>query len=112
MEIIIFTGPERSEVFSILRKKSARWNLFALELQISDDERDQLRGKNMSDLEKLDEVLRKWMESESRPITWSTILDVLNSLEMKDLAREVLVFLEDTKADSASRNSDSLPEGN
>ena len=37
----------------------------------------------MSDLEKLDEVLRKWMESESRP---NTILDVLNSLEMKDLA--------------------------
>ena len=52
------------------------------------------------------------MESESRPITWSTILDVLNSLEMKDLAREVLVFLEDTKAESASRNPHSLPEDN
>ena len=89
------SGPQRKQVFNFLKKKSAQWNRFALELEVSDDLRDQLKKDSTLDsTEKLDEVLRSWMESETRPITWDTVRDVLLEMEMKDLAREVLQHIQ------------------
>ena len=48
----------------------------------------------MDATEKLDEVLYSWMESETRPVIWDTVLDVLHEMEMTDLTREVLQHIQ------------------
>ena len=48
----------------------------------------------MDTTEKLDEVLNSWMESETRSVTWDTVLDVLHGMEMTDLTREVLEHIQ------------------
>ena len=95
---MIITGPKRHEVFKILKNKSAQWDRFARELQIPDNHRDGLKSSNLSDDEKLEAILRKWMESETRPVSWNTVMDVLNELEMRDSMREVKEFLDSQKA--------------
>ena len=91
---------KRHKVFEILKSKSVQWDDFARELRIPDNFRDGLSCSNLSFDKKLEEILKKWMESKSRPVSWSTLLDVLEKLEMRDLMREVQELLELSKAES------------
>ena len=88
-------GLELKKVFDILVKVSAEWDRIGLELGVSKNFREQLR-KDISlgsDL-RLESVLCKWIESETRPVTWDTVLDVLCKMERNDLAREVLQHIQ------------------
>ena len=86
-------SPVRKDVYKLLRKHSIHYDEFALQLDIDDDFRDNLRAKNEENHWKLEQVLRKWIDSETCEVTWAKIIKVLDDLEMKNVAKEVVDFL-------------------
>ena len=84
-------SPEKSDVYDLLKKKSAHWDEFALELKVGDNFRQELRseGAATSSRIKLEKVLTKWIDSETSDVTWSNIINMLEELEFLDLARNV-----------------------
>ena len=90
---IMKRSPVRKDVYKLLRKHSIHYDEFALQLDIDDDFRDNLRAKNEENHWKLEQVLRKWIDSETCEVTWAKIIKVLDDLEMKTVAKEVVDFL-------------------
>ena len=79
----------RSRLSRRVKKKSALWD----ELHILDNFRIFLKRSDEPDDTKLEEILKEWMKSETRPVSWPTIQEVLTALEMKDLLRYVQLHL-------------------
>ena len=78
---------------------SLMWNDLGRELYISLDYREQLRRDvSLSTKNKLERILSKWMDSESRPVTWSTLVEALEAIECKDIASQVKDFLKTPEA--------------
>ena len=48
--------------------------------------------------DKLERILSKWIKSESRPVTWSTLVEALEDIGLKDIARQVNDFLKNSEA--------------
>ena len=57
-----------------------------------------MRDPSIKDNDKLEEVLDKWIETESVPVTWSSLIEALEAIELRGLAREVKKFLKTPKA--------------
>ena len=55
--------------------------------------REELRKSNMDNDERLEAVLNKWIESESVPVTWSSLINALQAIELVDVANNVEGFL-------------------
>ena len=77
---------------------SARWNDLGRRLDIAHNYRKQLKKEASSDEDKLEDVLEKWMETESVPVTWSSLIEALEAIELMDLVRAVKEFLKTPKA--------------
>ena len=93
---ILQKSPDRYDVYTLLKGESARWDEFACELRVSDNVRTSLsRNISKGDNGKLEEVLRKWVDSQTSSVTWEKILAVLKALKMIRLAGEVIKFLRD-----------------
>ena len=92
---ILQKSPEKSDVYNLLKKKSAHWDDFARELNIDDNFRQDLsyEGNTIPSRSKLERVLKKWIESETSEVTWRNIIRVLEDLEFTDLARDVDDYL-------------------
>ena len=86
-------SPKVKEVYNLLRKRSANYDEFAFELDIDNDFRAELRKKDDNSHWKLEQVLRKWIDSETCEVTWAKIIEVLKDLEMISVAKEVVDFL-------------------
>ena len=95
LPFILKKSPEKSDVYDLLKKKSAYWEEFALELKLGDSFRQELRreGAVTTSRIKLDKVLMKWIDSETSDVTWSNIINMLEELEFLDLARNVDDYL-------------------
>lgn len=91
--------PKLSDAFRITRSHSVEWYNIARELNVSLNYRKQLmRDATMKDSDKLEEVLDKWIETESVPVTWSSLIEALEAIELRGLAREVKELLKTPKA--------------
>ena len=54
---------------------SASWNSVGMALKISMNDRDTLRrDSGLTATEKLEQILNKWIQSESMPVTWRTLI--------------------------------------
>ena len=83
------------DVFDLVRHSSSSWHEIGRELHIPDNERNILRrDPSINNDEKLERVLATWSYNEPTDVKWSVILDVLERLERKDLAKMVMKFLE------------------
>lgn len=91
-------SPETRDVFKLLKSKSNDWDDFARELEVEDKVRGDLRiNMALSSENKLEQVLNNWIDSECSAVTWEKILEVLESLETRRLAREVKNYLKQPK---------------
>ena len=71
------------------------WNSIGMELNISMNDRDTLRRDiSLTDTEKLERILNEWRRSETKPVTWRTMLIALKSLGRQDLIRKVIDYLQ------------------
>ena len=72
---------------------SSKWNEIGRELNVPFDYRQRLFKKYTEDEDRLEDVLQRWIQSESVPVTWSSLVSALEAIDHKDVAREVKDFL-------------------
>ena len=98
-ESILLKTPKLKDVYDLTVSQSSRWNDLGRELELLPDFRRQLRNDvRSSDKDRLEEVLQKWIESASVPVTWSTLIEALEAIELKEVANRVKDFLKTSKA--------------
>ena len=91
--------PKLNDAFRISRSHSVEWYNIARELDVSLNYRKQLMSNPLiKDNDKLEEVLDKWIETKSVPVTWSSLIEALEAIELRGLASEVKEFLKTPKA--------------
>ena len=73
--------PKRTDVYILLKKQSSLYDGFARELSIGDELRDKLKS------DKLD-------RKKTCSVTWVKVLEILDDLQLDDVAEEVKQFLD------------------
>ena len=92
---ILKKSPEIDDVFNLLKIKSAHWDDFARDLFLDYSFRELLKHEDsLTAMEKLERVLKKWIECESSDVTWSNLMQVLKRLQFLDIAMDVKRYLE------------------
>ena len=98
-------SPEQDDVFKLLKSKSNSWDDIARELQVDVNKRDDLRKEvTFSNDRKLEEVLENWIDSETSPVTWNTIIEMLEELGLRKMMKDVKKYLQ--KKDVVEKYSD------
>ena len=88
--------PDLYDVFKLIVHMSASWNEIGTELNVPLIDRETLR-RDMTirnDL-RLDNILTRWIQTESKDVTWKVLLQALKALGRKDVMKEVVLFLEE-----------------
>ena len=87
-------------MLQLTRPISSCWNDLGEALEIPIGARVHLRrdASLSDDGDRLERILCKWMESGSRPVTWSTLVKELEYIGLKDIARQVEDFLRTPEA--------------
>ena len=85
--------PELRVAFRLTACQSAKWNDIGRALNISHNYRKQLRNEVSCDKDKLEDVLQKWIETESVPVTWSSLIQALKEVELRDVVQAIKQFL-------------------
>ena len=88
--------PDPNDIMDLIKNDiSASWNSVGMELNISMDKRETLRRDiSLTDTDKLDQILNGWRRSETKPVTWRTMLKALKSLGRQDLIKKVIDYLQ------------------
>ena len=77
-------------VYKYLRCHSTLWDDFGRELDVSRDFRQELKmDQTARSSSKLESVLYKWIEGRTCDVSWQTILDVLQILELNATAQDI-----------------------
>ena len=87
--------PNLEDVLDQLKRKSCKWYKIGVGLKVDHDFRQcQLKkGIMTSDLERLEAVLNKWIESECSEVSWNHLIKVLIDMELVDVADKVKSYL-------------------
>ena len=85
--------PKLYDAHRLTKCCSSKWNEIGRELGVPFDYRQQLFKKYTKDEERLEDVLQRWIQSESVPVTWSSLVSAVEAIDHKDVAREVKDFL-------------------
>ena len=82
---------ERSDVFNLLKKKSAYLEDFVREINIDANSRHEIavEGNVTTTKRKLEKVLINWINSDTSAVSWLIIIHVLEELKFIELARDV-----------------------
>ena len=93
--------PRPKDAYDLIESHSAKWNKLGRKLNVSHDFRRTLRNDpKLSDEDRLEEILQKWIESDSEdaPATWSFLIEVLVDIELRFVITDVEEFLKTPKA--------------
>ena len=85
--------PKLYDAHRLTKCCSNEWNEIGRELGVPFNYRQELFGKYRADKDRLEDVLQRWIQSESVPVTWSSLVSALEAIDHKDVAREVKDFL-------------------
>ena len=87
--------PEIKDVYNLVKYISALWNELGREFDVPENDRDSLRTNiNLSDEDRLESVLSKWIRTETTTVKWRVVLEALNALKRKDIIKKVITYLE------------------
>ena len=80
---------------TLLANISADWEKIGLALNVSRNDLKSLRQKNIDETIKLSEVIAKWMETESSPVTWETLISAIEGpiVNKKQKGKEIRDYL-------------------
>ncbi len=83
--VILSLAPFAKKVYDIFKHNSADWDSFGRELKVSINYQRELSmiPTGVSADYKLYLVIHKWVESKCSPVNWSTVRQVLTTLDMK-----------------------------
>ena len=86
--------PDLYDVFNLIKRLSALWNDIGRELHIPSNNREVLRRNvSMTADYRLEHILNKWIESGSKDVTWSVLLEALKALGRRDVVNDMVDFL-------------------
>ena len=69
--------------------------MFRRELELDVNCRNILaRDSSLTDDDRLENVLTKWIEAKQSPVTWAKILEILQSLDLLSIAKKVNDYLQ------------------
>ena len=85
--------PDLYDAFKLTKSHSIRWDELGRELKVVYNFREELRNSRRNDDGRLEAVLNKWIESESVPVTWSSLINALQAIKLFDMANNVEGFL-------------------
>ena len=88
-------SPTHHEALSVLADISAKWEEIGSALNISRNELDGLQHANSSTKMNFSRVIAKWMETESTPVTWETLISAIEGpiVDNKQKAKEIRDYL-------------------
>ena len=87
--------PNPKDVFHLVKDISASWYELGRELNVSENDRAIFkRDPSLSCEDRLESVLSKWIEKETKDVKWRVALQALNALDRKDLIKKVINYLE------------------
>ena len=82
-----------------LNRIAASWRSIGNSLRIDHDHLKGLAESNMSNKDRLDSVLQKWIDNddEASPVTWRTVIDIVKGplIQNNALAKEIYQHLEE-----------------
>ena len=92
---ILEDAPDRYELLDLLADIDDKWNEIGLSLKVADNILNGLGSKIMTNILKLNKVLQSWIETESSPVTWDTMITaikgpIVNNVQKAKKIREYL----------------------
>ena len=92
---ILKESPNQREALSLLTNISAKWEEIGSALNISQNELDGLQHNHRSITMKLSQVLTLWINSESSPVSWETLISAIEGpiVNNKKKAKEIRDYL-------------------
>ena len=74
---ILEDAPDKDELLKLLADINNKWREIGLSLKVANNVLKGLTIQNMTNFLKLDEVLQSWIETESSPVTWDTMITAI-----------------------------------
>ena len=93
--MILDKKPNKRHVVDLLANNAHQYRKFAIALDVDSGFARGLSGDD--NVEKLDEIIGKWMTTRSSPVTWRTIIEAVESDTLGnnvDLSKKISNFLE------------------
>ena len=87
--------PEKPDLLKLMSGIAFQWYIIGECLGIQYKHLASLKSKTSRDIDKLAEVLQIWMDTMPKPVTWKTILEIIESppIESKFTVMEMEKFL-------------------
>ena len=84
-----------------------------MELNIDDNTRESLKPNNsLENWERLETVLKTWIESHSSPVTWENVIHIFKKMQLKNIAVNVQEYLKKQEViDQYIQKPDFIPLG-
>ena len=84
-------GLDQKEAVTLLADISANWELIGIALGVLQNDLKGLQQENIDKKVKLSRVIAKWMETESTPVSWETLISAIEGpiVENKKKAKEI-----------------------
>ena len=88
-------SPNHKEALSVLADISAKWEVIGIALGVSQNDLKGLQQENIDKTVKLARVIAKWMETESTPVSWETLISAIEGpiVNNKQKAKEIRDYL-------------------
>ena len=112
---IIRKSPDIFELHPLLSGISSKWRHIANGLKVNPSFCETLaKSVQLADQDniKLERVLRKWESSQCTPVTWEIIIKVLDSIQEKETATNVVKHLKERKVIDKYRGEKDFHEFN
>lgn len=95
VEQILGKTPKKNDLMDVLTPVMARWDMIGVQLEVDDDVIDGLRTSPAANNTKLDTILTEWMNNTQPPVTWDTIIAVIesNPIRNRRVAGQIREFL-------------------
>ena len=92
--------PRLKDAYNLIESHSAKWRNLGQKLEVSYNFRKELsKNNNLSNEERLEDILQKWIESNSEdaPATWSFLIEALKDIKLRSVIANVEKFLKTPK---------------
>ena len=100
--------PDKHDLVNLLADVIDVWENIGIVLKVSNGKLQSLRYSYLSETLKLADMLQSWLDEQSTPVTWSTVISALESkiVGKKQTAMEILQFLTQPDVYSKYINTD------
>ena len=98
---ILEDAPNKDELLKLLSDIDNKWHEIGLSLKVANNVLIGLTGQNITNILKLDQVLLRWIETESSPVTWDAMIAAIEGPLVNNVqkAKEILEYLIKGKLD-------------